>query len=795
MTNKSNKTLPESKSSPAVEGWDEKHLFGSLFLARKGRYVYMENLASPEEHRLAMQELKSKMGEYKDSIEKQVLELEEILKKYPPIEIIGNMVFRNAILDFDQYKEYETKENLVYAEYVALLYLCGNIDEYPQIAEPVLPHVVEDIQERVKNLFISQVFYLGFKNVDPDNLAPDTLEEIRFKTLLKSFFIGETAYHHHRIGMIKEIFAPVSEEINAVFGFTVDDVLKIADGVQNLMSRKFSVRKEKALAFAKDLLKATKIYRLKKRFVSDYSQEMLVELGKLLPSEARQKVFNISTAWVFASLDEVMSFTIEELVAETHLSKNVVEKYLVLFSLRVGEVDSNYYRYPSPTHPLRTKPIIRIDNKFFCPIPASIYTDLHLGLEEYLNPDNRNALNREKEVWNKYEQSRRVYLEKKSVEYLSKCLKYSEYFNNLEYAIVENGVETTAELDGLLLLDDVLFIVEAKAGTFSLPARRGAPSIVEDMEELVGNAYGQSKRAKRYILESDKPVFRLSDGTKVTIPKDKIKKIFLVNVSLENLDSVIVNFYKLKDLGLVSGTDFPWSVCITDLRIISEIVETSCEFVHYLLSRHRINELAFVEAHDEIDLFGRYLLEGLEFDEFNPPKDKEGSVTLGSYTTIFDDYYYSILGLREKRASRPRQPMPELFRQFVEELEAVHQHGYLHAACALLDLRRGDRDKFIKGFKEIKRRTIHDRRAHNITSISPNGKSGVTCVALPSERFGELQAVLTNYCVDKKQELDLNYMVGFGTIANSKKLISYLLLLESPSGFTPPTTSPPPSAN
>jgi hypothetical protein len=36
-------------------------------------------------------------------------------------------------------------------------------------------------------------------------------------------------------------------------------------------------------------------------------------------------------------------------------------------------------------------------------------------------------------------------------------------------------------------------------------------------------------------------------------------------------------------------------------------VETSCEFVHYLLRRLKINDLGFIEAHDEIDWFGHSL--------------------------------------------------------------------------------------------------------------------------------------------------------------------------------------------
>jgi hypothetical protein len=780
MTKKQKKHKLDSERTQNLDDFDEVYQFGSLFLGRKGRFTYMENLATPEEHKLAMQELHNSMGEYKDSIEKQILELEEILKKYRPFDIIGNMAFRNSIINFDKYKEYESKENLVYAEYIALLYLCKEKEEYPDLAEPVLPDVIEDIQERVRTLFNSQTFYLGFKDIDPENLTPDIFEELRFQILLKSFLIGDMAYHHHRIELTREIFAPITEDLRRIFGFTVDDILIISDGVQQIMSQRLVSKRDSILDIVKELLKVVKKYRLKQRIVGEFPSELVVELGGLKPSEAKKRAISVGIAWVFSNLGETLTFVTGDLAKVTGLDRNIVENYLKLFSLEFGKVEPKYYRYPAPTHPLRTKPIIRVGDKYFCPVPPSIYSDLRLGLEEYLNPANKNSINQDRDIWSNYEKARARYLERKAIEYLGNSLKFAKSYSNLNYTIIENGEKKVTELDGLLTLDNILFIVEAKAGTLSQPARRGAPSMVEDIKELVENAHSQALRAKRYIIESDKPEFDLPNGTKIVLSKDKFDQIFLVNVTLENLDSFIVNLYKLRDLGLVSESEFPWSVCITDLRIISEIVETSCEFVHYLLRRLKINDLGFIEAHDEIDWFGHYLYEGLYFENFRTSSDKKQVLTLGTYTTAFDDYYYHLLGLRQKPATKPQQPMPEIFRQFIDELESVHKRDYLKAACALLDMGDKSRKDFSKAVKEIKKRAIRDRRAHNFTLVFSEDSFGITCVSLPQERFLELPTKLGVYCSEKKRELGLDLWVGFGIVADSNKLISYLLVLDEP---------------
>jgi hypothetical protein len=788
MTKTSRKTQSAAKGTQDIDGFDETYQVGSFFLGRKGRFTYMENLATPEQHKAAMQELHDSLGEHKEDIEKQILELEEIIKKYHPFDLIGNMAFRNSIINFDEYKEYESEQNPVYAEYIALLYLCQERDAYTDAVLPIAPSVIEDIQKRVRKLFSLQIFYLAFKNINPADPEPSILDELRFQTLLKSFLIGDMAYPHHRVELTREVFGNVKEEIKNIFGFTVDDVVRIADGIQEFITERLFSRREEILSFVRGLLKAIKVYRLKKRVSDEYPADVIIELGSLPPSEAKKRAMNMAVSWVFFGLGKTLAFTVDDLASKTKLDPSIVDKYLSLFSLEFGKVDSKFYRYPAPTHPLRTKPIIKVGTEYFCPVPSSIHPNLRLGLEEYLNPENKNAINKSIDIWRKYEQGRANYLEERALGYLGSSLRYAKSYRNLKYTIKEGDKEKEVELDGLLQIDDTLFIVEAKSGTLSQPARRGAPSLVEDIQELVGNAYQQSLRAKQYIVGNQKPEFRLSDGSKVTIAKETLDRIFLVNVTLENMESFIVNLYKLRKLGVLSESEFPWSVSVTDLRVISEIVSTSGEFVHYLLRRLRINDLAFIEAHDELDWFGHYLHEGLYFDHFTAPAQGERRLmTLGTYTTTLDDYYYHQLGLLQKQAPKPEQPMPEIFREIINYLDSTHTEGYLKAALALLDMGDESRQDFAQYFKELRRKAIHDRNIHDFTMGFQESSTGITFMTAPREKFRELGDQLNYYSFAKKYQTGLALWIGLGNIADSNAIISYVFVHDQPIEHNPET--------
>ena len=69
---------------------------------------------------------------------------------------------------------------------------------------------------------------------------------------------------------------------------------------------------------------------------------------------------------------------------------------------------------------------------------------------------------------------------------------------NLEYDIVENGTTKSVELDGLVICDSILFLIEAKAGSITEPARRGAPDRLKaHLKELLAKAHSQGIRAKK----------------------------------------------------------------------------------------------------------------------------------------------------------------------------------------------------------------------------------------------------------------------------------------------------------
>ena len=93
-----------------------------------------------------------------------------------------------------------------------------------------------------------------------------------------------------------------------------------------------------------------------------------------------------------------------------------------------------------------------------------------------------------------------------------KMLSGAKAYTNLFYPTVGGG---EAELDALVLFDRYAFLIEGKAGAFGDAKRGGKQRIVKQLNQLVGDAAAQARRAYEYLTSTDEPEFRLKGGGSV----------------------------------------------------------------------------------------------------------------------------------------------------------------------------------------------------------------------------------------------------------------------------------------
>jgi hypothetical protein len=117
-------------------------------------------------------------------------------------------------------------------------------------------------------------------------------------------------------------------------------------------------------------------------------------------------------------------------------------------------------------------------------------------------------------------------LDRLAIGYLTDVLPGAAAYTNLFYE--------GAELDGLVLFDDIAVVIEGKAGGMSVPARRGdVRRLREDIQRNVEDAWRQAARARVYLLRDEDSIFRNEDGEVVLrVRAGSVRDVVIVNPTL-----------------------------------------------------------------------------------------------------------------------------------------------------------------------------------------------------------------------------------------------------------------------
>jgi len=749
-------------------------------IERHGRFVYFDTHRSEEEHKEILSAFASLHTKLEKDIPKKAKQLRKQLRDYNSFDIMANLSLINLFLDPETYKEYAHEGLQVIVEYITLLCLMDDFSEGGNPLEQGPPDILT-VQNSAKEIINDTILYTASKYSDPNNPTPPSpLEAFQYQSFSRNLIVRNPGYSHYQIEILKNLFSlkPVENWMASSLGFKIDDIFSFIDAIEKIMNGRLSERHKQAKDSEKQLRREVRLFRQGKLKNGEHPEHVLSELAKLPEKKMRREIKYLLTSWIFFGLGTTFSFTAEELAEESGKPVDMAGKFLGCFSIGFGEVPEDFV-WPNPTHPLHLRPIVQHDERYLCPAPALLLWGAKATLEELLNPELPRAINKDNRLWDRYQKHRADYLISEGVRLVSEILKYGKSHQNLKYKLEEDGQQKEGELDGLVLYDQYAFLIEGKAGTLTEPARRGAPKrIMSDIKKLIVESHEQAMRAEQYISTSEKPVFQLSDGKELQIDKLNLNASFLITLTLDPLDTFTPVLYQVAELGILGEGKLPWAVCLLDLKVFRELIEFPSQFIHYLNRRLRINELATIEAYDELDWLGHYFHEGLYFEDVsNHDIDR---FQLLSYTTDMDDYFMYQTGERSTPATKPHQPMPELLRQIISELEDEHPIGYSQIACTLLDMDLKMRKKFTKWFERSRRNTNRDGRMHDFTFSSPDVQTAITVMTCRDLHPKDFEKRLQAYCQLKKYQLRCAKWVAIGSHVRLPGLVQFWGFVDAP---------------
>lgn len=711
----------------------EGYQFGPIRLERKGRLVSMSSFASEQIQRKIKKRVLKTRPKVRKRIDKKIAKLRQLISKVNTAYLVGELTLINLVFFGieESSDEYNGPPIVDYVLSIALTSINDKTTPLPTTDD------IDRIQELARDILMSSSYYFG------SELADDTLtkveRDLRFFTMQRQLLVRGDAYANHELDTVVDILQPLDETLYEKYGFRSSDIRSLVE----LCKQSFQ---DKLHADAEVMTQTKKAHKLFKDYCDStemgkgMSEEDFRAGSEQLP-EVKQLLSAVRNHSFLSGLDlcEVVPTTTEQ------------SKIVHLLSCKFGDNEAfllgDWNCWPLNDSIINKCLFVEYEGKYYCLARHALSYHLRDAIESLIAESDQKLFNR------RYEPARNKYLESTALTYLANALPGSSYYGNLYYTVNEDGTEKRCELDGLLQYDNTVILIEAKAGTLSAPARRGSISrLRKDVSKLIETPFDQCLRAHSYIKENNPSVFYDVKGNEVyRVNHSRITNIYLVTVTLDSLGSISGDLNTVRRIGLATGNEWFWSVGIHDLRIIAELSEFPSQLLHYLQRRIGINTHSTIKSIDEVDLFGVYLAEGLYFEDSE--LQEMSMVSFNGYTDNIDEYYYRIEA--GQQAPKPRQDIPESFRDLILRVEATGKIGFTEVTLALLDMDGVSRYEFSRQLDERVADVQSRKGFRDFTMLFEQLPRGISVMVVP-KITSECIKTAREYCKRKQSERNIS---------------------------------------
>lgn len=231
---------------------------------------------------------------------------------------------------------------------------------------------------------------------------------------------------------------------------------------------------------------------------------------------------------------------------------------------------------------------------------------------------------------------------------------------------------------------------------------------------------------------------------------------------------------RLQSLDLFVENEYPWSVNLFELYLITRHTPSPTIFIHYLEKRLSAQNENIFYAFDELSFFAWYLETGNFYIPLTDDGKTPNLLSLdGSWAAIFNDHY-----LYGKEA--PKLKIESELAEIIKILEIWHPTGYSNITGALLDFEHQDRELILRNINKLIEKTKKDRKEYYFT-LTVKEMLGTGLTFMTQCGSDELKEKLNSYCMMKKYQTKTKKWIGIGRdVLNNEWFVTHFVYLAFP---------------
>jgi len=530
--------------------------------------------------------------------------------------------------------------------------------------------------------------------------GPDTAD-IEFRAKSSWVIMRGNRYQVLEEEFYRYVLAPHNDVLNEVYGVGAAD---IAIGFQ-------------AMADATRTGQANAIVEMGKQF--EAAQVFAATQGKPLK--------DVMGAWVAANAEEsqVAGLALDDMfrggIANVSRHTKLPPMVLADLAYQRGEeteffAPGDFTGTPFRTLPARKKPLIQLGSDYYAVDPCFTRD---AGYRALLY----NLLQRKPEYKKAFEIRQKTMSEAAFADILNSQLPGAVVFQEIYYKDPANN--QWSENDTLILIDDMLLLVEAKAGaaaTIASPALdfgRHAQSV----QDLVIKAYKQCERFFRYLDSADEvALYHLIDGKYEVcgrVRRSDYRVMVPIGLTVESFSPFSAYCKELPQVKPLLGKHPFISLSIDDLFVLKRFLPTPGTFAHYMEVRQSVAGICRAHLYDEIDHLGAYLKKN-RFDLEIIDQLNDGKAHLVIWDGMSEVVDRSFEGKDWEMEPLPTQEFPEEVLKLLKALDATREPGWLSAESNIRDFGGDDRKNLAETLSKL-RQTL-DRHPARYFTLAGEGK-------------------------------------------------------------------------
>jgi hypothetical protein len=445
---------------------------------------------------------------------------------------------------------------------------------------------------------------------------------------------------------------------------------------------------------------------------ADAMEEMMKQFdaAEAFAAEQKKPLEDVMEMWVAANAEQsraagqAMDDMFRGGTANVSRHTKLPPKLLADLAYQRGEeteffAEGDFAGTPYRTLPARKKPLIQLGSDYYA-VDRCFTRDA--GYRALLF----NLLKRKPDYKKAFEERQKRMSESAFSDILAAQLPGAIVYQEVYYK--DPLTKQWSENDTLILIDDVLFLVEAKAGaaaTIASPAldfKRHAQSV----QDLILKAYKQCERFFNYLNSADEvPLYHLVAGKYEEcgrVRRADYRVMMPIGLTVESFSPFSASSKELPQVEPLLGRHAFISLSIDDLFVLKRFLPTPGEFAHYMEVRQAVAGIRRAHLFDELDHLGAYITKN-RFDQDIVDQTKDGKADMLVWGGMSDVVDRSFEGEDWDTTPFPSQDFPDEVLKLLRALDMTRATGWLSAESHIRNFGEKGRQNLANMLSELRK--------------------------------------------------------------------------------------------